>query len=262
MHRAGRDARRRSSDVRPPVPGAPNFKLETRNAELAPFAAVNASAALTPNLTIERLRVYYGSPAPRQSDGPLAELIQTILSQNTSDVNTERAFASLWAHFGGWDAIRTAPASEIAEAIRSGGLAQVKAPRIKAVLESIWQDRGEMSLDFLGDLPLDEARTYLTSLGGVGPKTAACVLLFALGMPALPVDTHVHRVSKRLGLIGPTVSAEAAHRLLEATIPASQLFDAHMLLIRHGRVICKALRPRCESCPLTDLCPKVGVSLA
>jgi endonuclease III len=208
---------------------------------------------------LTRLRAYYGSPDPRRSDGPLAELVQTILSQNTSDVNTERAFASLWACFGDWEAILAAPTSAVADAIRVGGLANVKAPRIQAVLASIEQDRGELSLDFLADLPLDEARTYLTSLNGVGPKTAACVLLFALGMPALPVDTHVHRVSKRLGLIGPKVAAEPAHHLLESTIPAELMFDAHMLLIKHGRVICKALRPRCEACPLADVCPKVGI---
>ena len=216
-------------------------------------------SAPTPADVLARLRAYYGTPEPRQSDGALAELVQTILSQNTSDVNTERAFASLWARFGDWEAILAAPTSAVADAIRSGGLAEIKAPRIQGVLRAIEQDRGELSLEFLADLPLDEARSYLTSLGGVGPKTAACVLLFALGMPALPVDTHVHRVSKRLGLIGERISAEAAHRLLEATIPPAEMFDAHMLLIRHGRVICKALRPRCEACPLADVCPKVGV---
>jgi endonuclease-3 len=196
------------------------------------------------------------------SDGPLAQLVQTILSQNTSDVNTERAFASLWARFGSWPAILEAPTSAVADAIRSGGLADIKAPRIQGVLAAIKADRGELderSLDFLAALPLEEARSYLTSLNGVGPKTAACVLLFALGLPALPVDTHVHRVSKRLGLIGPKVAAEPAHRLLESMMPRDQMFDAHMLLIRHGRVLCKALRPRCDACPLADVCPKVGV---
>jgi endonuclease III len=219
-------------------------------------------AKLTPALVLSRLREAYGSPARRHSDGPLAELVQTILSQNTSDVNTEQAYASLWARFGSWEAIRAAPVPAIADAIRSGGLAQVKAPRIKAVLESIERDRGELSLDFLASLPLEEARSYLTSLGGVGPKTAACVLLFALGMPALPVDTHVHRVSRRLGLLGPTVNAEAAHLLLEAAIQPSEMYDAHMLLIRHGRVTCKALRPRCDACSLNDVCPRVGVGMA
>jgi endonuclease-3 len=205
------------------------------------------------------LRDHYGPPEPRHSDGPLAELILTILSQNTSDLNTERAFASLWSTFGSWTMIVAAPASAIADAIRSGGLAEIKGPRIKSVLEAIHRDRGELSLDFLGQLPVNDARTYLTSLKGVGPKTAACVLLFALGMPAMPVDTHVHRVSKRLGLIGPKVGAEAAHQLLEASIPPEQMYDAHMLLIRHGRVLCKALRPRCDTCPLADSCPKIGV---
>lgn len=216
--------------------------------------------APTPAEVLARLRAYYGTPEPRRTDGALAELVQTILSQNTSDVNTERAFASLWARFGDWQAILEAPTSAVADAIRSGGLAEIKAPRIQGVLAAIQRDRGELSLEFLAELPLDEARRYLTSLGGVGPKTAACVLLFALGMPALPVDTHVHRVSKRLGLIGEKVNAEAAHRLLEASIPPAEMFDAHMLLIRHGRVICKALRPRCEACPLEELCPKVGVN--
>ena len=205
------------------------------------------------------LRAQYGTPEPRHSDGPLAELILTILSQNTSDVNTDRAFASLWSTFGSWEAIVQAPVPAVAEAIRSGGLAEIKAPRIKGVLEAIQHDRGDLSLDFLGTLPVNDARAYLTALSGVGPKTAACVLLFALGMPAMPVDTHVHRVSKRLGLIGPRVSAEAAHQLLEASIPPAQMYDAHMLLIRHGRVVCKALRPRCGECPLTATCPKVGV---
>jgi endonuclease III len=227
--------------------------------EPAPEPEPASVPAPTPAEVLARLRVYYGSPEPRRSDGPLAELVQTILSQNTSDVNTERAFASLWSRFGDWQAIAAAPTSAIADAIRSGGLAEIKAPRIKGVLEAIQRDRGTLSLDFLAELPLDEARAYLTSLGGVGPKTAACVLLFALGMPALPVDTHVHRVSKRLGLIGERISAEAAHRLLESAIPPAEMYDAHMLLIRHGRVICKALRPRCEVCPLGDVCPKVGV---
>ena len=209
---------------------------------------------------LDRLRAHYGTPEPRHSDGALAELVATILSQNTSDVNTERAFASLWARFGSWPAILEAPTSDVADAIRQGGLANIKAPRIQGVLAAIQADRGELSLEFLADLPLDEARSYLTSLSGVGPKTAACVLLFALGMPALPVDTHVHRVSKRLGLIGPKIAAEPAHRLLEAMIPDGEMFDAHMLLIKHGRVICKALRPRCDACPLDDICPKVGVA--
>jgi endonuclease-3 len=227
--------------------------------QTSPVPPSSAVAGPTVAQVLAVLCEQYGEPAPRHSDGPLAELILTILSQNTSDLNTDRAFASLWSAFGSWEAIVAAPAPAIADAIRSGGLAEIKAPRIKGVLEAIQRDRGSLSLDFLGALPVNDARAYLTSLKGVGPKTAACVLLFALGMPAMPVDTHVHRVSRRLGLIGPKVSAEAAHQLLEASIPPAQMYDAHMLLIRHGRVLCKALRPRCNDCPLTAVCPKVGV---
>jgi endonuclease-3 len=211
-------------------------------------------------LVLERLREQFGTPKPRHTESALAELVLTILSQNTSDANTDRAFASLWARFGSWDAILNAPIAEIADAIRTGGLAETKAPRIRGVLAAIQRDRGILSLEFLADWPVDDARRYLTALNGVGPKTAACVLLFALGMPAMPVDTHVHRVSRRLGLIEAKVSAEAAHQILEAAIPASLMFDAHMLLIQHGRVICKAQRPRCDACPLADVCPRVGVA--
>lgn len=266
-HAAGGSAHRAAIPAAPDTRGAaaPGVADDPAGSDGARVAAEgqapapSPSSTPAPSLVLDRLRAAYGPPAPRRSDGPLAELIQTILSQNTSDTNTERAFASLWARFGSWEAILAAPIEEIAAAIRSGGLAQVKAPRIKAVLAAIQERHGALSLDFLAEWPVEEARAYLTALGGVGPKTAACVLLFALGKPALPVDTHVHRVSRRLGLIGPAVSAEAAHRLLEAVIPPAEMYDAHMLLIQHGRVTCKALRPRCSSCPLADVCPKVGV---
>jgi endonuclease-3 len=212
------------------------------------------------DLVLERLRAQYGPPRPPQPNDPLAELIQTILSQNTSDANSGRAFEGLTDRFGSWEAIRGASTAEVADAIRSGGLAEVKAPRIKAALEEIHRRQGDLSLDVLRDLDVEEGRAYLTSLGGVGPKTAACVLLFALGKPALPVDTHVYRVSRRLGLIGPKVSAEQAHRDLERAVPAARVYDFHVLLIRHGRQICKAPRPRCSVCPLDEVCPKVGVS--
>jgi endonuclease III len=138
------------------------------------------------SLVLARLRAHYGAPAPPRPNDPLAELVQTILSQHTSDVNTERAYASLVATFGSWDAIRTAPTRQVADAIRAGGLARVKAPRIIAVLESIYRQHGRLSLDFLADMETEDARRYLTALGGVGPKTAACVLLFACNKPALP----------------------------------------------------------------------------
>ena len=208
---------------------------------------------------LARLRAHYGAPAPHRSEDPLAELVQTILSQHTSDVNTARAYASLRANVGSWEAIRQAPTAQIADAIRLGGLAEVKAPRIKAALESIWQEHGALSLDFLRALDVEAGRRYLTTLGGVGPKTAACVLLFALNKPALPVDTHVFRVSRRLGLIGPRTPAARAHLELEPGLPPSDVYDFHVLLIGHGRQLCKALRPRCSSCPLADVCPRVGI---
>ena len=162
--------------------------------------------------------------------------------------------------FGSLAAVGDAPVEEIEDAIRVGGLARVKAPRIKAVLETVRAERGELSLDFLRELDLPAARTFLTGLGGVGPKTAACVLLFDLGLPAIPVDTHVHRVSRRLGLIGPRTGAAEAHDRLEAIVPPEEAYQFHVNLIRHGRRICKAVRPRCTICPLEDVCPKVGLA--
>jgi endonuclease-3 len=212
------------------------------------------------DLILGRLGAHYGPPRTPRPNDPLAELVQTILSQNTSDANSGRAFESLMGRFRSWEAIRAAPTQEVADAIRSGGLAEVKAPRIKAALEEIHRRQGDLSLDLLRDLDVEAGRAYLTSLGGVGPKTAACVLLFALGKPALPVDTHVYRVSCRLGLIGPKTSAEQAHRDLDQAVPPAQVYDFHMLLIHHGRQTCKAQRPRCSACPLGDVCPKAGVS--
>lgn len=201
----------------------------------------------------------YGEPPPRAQQDPLSELIATILSQNTSDLNSDRAFTALMHRYGTFEAVRAAPVESIEEAIRSGGLARLKSLRIKQVLEQLRRERGELSLDFVCRLPLDEARRYLTGLGGVGPKTAACVLLFSCGRPAIPVDTHVHRVSRRLGLIGPRTSAAQAHADLEAIVPPEQAYSFHVNLVRHGRQICKAPRPRCSVCPLERMCPKVGV---
>ncbi len=210
------------------------------------------SAALTIN---ERLTAFYGEPERRPTLDPLSELIQTVLSQNTADINSDRAYASLMERFGGdWEAVRSAPTDRIADAIRIGGLAEIKAVRIKAILNEIAARTGRLDLTFLRDLPLEEGRTFLRSLGGVGPKTAACVLLFACDKPALPVDTHVHRVSQRLGLVPAKASAEQAHELLESMIPPEQVYAFHMNLIRHGRQICKAQRPRCPECPVVDLC--------
>jgi len=161
----------------------------------------------------------YGNPQWRPHADPLSELMAAILSQNTSDVNSHRAFQRLISTFDGWDSVARASYDEIAEAIGCGGLSRVKAPRIKAILEGIQKTRGSLDLGFLGDLPIPEAKTWLQALPGVGPKTAGCVLLFALGKPVLPVDTHVYRVSQRLGLIDSKVSPERAHQLLEEIVP-------------------------------------------
>ncbi|MFO7167870.1 MAG: endonuclease III [Chloroflexota bacterium] len=202
----------------------------------------------------DRLLEVYGPRTLEPSGDPLDELIQTILSQNTSDVNSGRAYQSLRARFPRWEDVLHAPTSEVYEAIKAAGLGRIKAPRIQRTLWAVLERRGELSLDFLNDLPLPEARRWLTDLEGIGPKTAACVLLFALGKPALPVDTHVHRVSRRLGLIGPKVSAEAAHDLLEPALPPERVYAFHINMIRHGRLVCRAQRPECYACPLSDLC--------
>ncbi len=201
-----------------------------------------------------RLVRAYGEPLLRPSQQPLATLINTILSQNTNDRNRDLAFRRLRERFPTWEAVRDAPPQAVMEAIRPAGLAASKGPRIQAVLRRITEEQGHLSLDFLRTLPLEEARAWLTSLHGVGPKTAAIVLLFALGRPAFPVDTHVHRVSGRLGLIPPRTSRERAHRMLEELIPPLLYYPYHVNLITHGRQRCGARTPRCEACPLQDLC--------
>ena len=186
---------------------------------------------------------------------PASELVSTVLSQHTSDINSERAFQNLMDTFGSLEAVAEADVERIAEAVRMGGLARVKAPRIKAVLQQVIKEQGSLDLDFLREMPLAEAKAWLTRLPGVGPKTAAIILCFALGMPAMPVDTHIHRVSKRLGLIGPKVSADAAHDILEAMVKPEEVFAFHVFLIAHGRRVCKAQRPQCLSCVLAWGCP-------
>ena len=204
---------------------------------------------------IKLLAREYGNPSWSQHRDPLSELIMTILSQNTSDHNSRRAFDHLLARFGDWQTVAEASAEDIAQAIKPGGLAQVKAPRIKDILQQITAQRGSLELMFLQELPLAEAKAWLQSLPGVGPKTASCVLLFSLGKPALPVDTHVQRVARRLGLIGPKVSAEKAHDVLGNMVPAEDVYQFHIHMIEHGRRVCKAQHPRCEQCVLRQACP-------
>ena len=206
-----------------------------------------------------RLRRAYGAPpAPRRLP-PLDELVLTILSQNTNDTNRDRAYADLRRALPTWEDVADAPIPLIERAIRSGGLAPTKAPRIRAVLRAI-SDQG-IALDdrALRRMRHDRLFEMLVGLPGVGPKTAACVLLFSLNKPYFPVDTHVHRVAIRLGLVAPRTSAVQTQQVLQAALAPDEMYEAHMNLIRHGRHVCVALRPMCSQCPLNDLCPRVGV---
>ncbi len=200
---------------------------------------------------LRRLEQEYGRPVWRVVRPPLDELVITILSQHTSDVNCERAFEGLRQQFPTWEDVANADELEIERAIRSGGLAATKAPRIKNVVTTVL---AKNSLAGLDQLPLGEAKARLQSLPGVGPKTAACVLLFACKRPALPVDTHVHRVSRRIGLIEDSTNAESAHEILESMLPAEDVYSFHVNVIAHGRRVCRAREPKCETCTVRDLC--------
>lgn len=196
----------------------------------------------------------YGHHQWHPSRDPVSELVRTILSQNTSDVNSNRAFARLRERFPSWEAVLQADPKEIAETIQPGGLATIKAPRIQAALRDIMAERGELDLGFLKDLEIQEAKSWLESLGGVGPKTAACVLLFSLGRRVLPVDTHVLRVSRRVGLVDPRATAEKAHQILGALLPEEAVYDFHINMVTHGRQVCHARRPLHEKCVLAPQC--------
>jgi endonuclease-3 len=202
----------------------------------------------------------YGRPVLQARYAPLDELVFTILSQNTADVNTERSFAQLKERFPTWQLVRDAEVEEIEAAIKLGGLAHTKAPRIKRVLEALSAD-DVPDLSLLDTMSDGAALRFLTSLPGVGPKTAACVLLFSLGRPVMPVDTHVYRVARRLGLIPATLSVEQAHGVLTemAGPDAAQIYAAHVDLVRHGRRICHARRSRCGACLLAPICPSAGL---
>lgn len=198
----------------------------------------------------------YGRHRWRAKGTPLEELIGTVLSQHTSNVNTARSFRSLRERFPTWEAVREAPGDDVIDAIRSGGLARIKGPRIQAILDSIDERHGVLSLDHIESMSMDEAKQDLTTLHGVGPKTAACVLLFSLGRPAMPVDTHVHRVSRRIGLVPPKTTAGATEPILEDLLgdDRDRVLTAHLNLIAHGQKVCQSQRPRCEACPLRDEC--------
>jgi endonuclease III len=202
-----------------------------------------------------RLRAAHGAFVPKPVLQPLDEVVATVLSQHTSDINSERAFAQLKQRFPGWEQVAAAPVEQVADAIRCGGIADRKALRIQQILAAVAEREGRVDLGRLRDLDDAAVEAYLRSLPGVGPKTAACVLVFSLGRAAFPVDTHVHRVATRLGWIPAKTTADHAHRLLAARVPPGIRYDLHLALIAHGRTVCRAQRPRCDACVLRDLCP-------
>jgi endonuclease-3 len=238
------------------VDTAPKARAGTRlqAASYRPARSLVAKAARIEALLTEA----YGPRVWRRenySNDLVGALVATILSQNTSDINSGRAFATLRERFAGdWEAVRLAPTDRIVDAIRAGGLAQIKAPRIQTVLDAVHAEQGVTSLDWLRDWDDDRIRTYLRSLPGVGAKTAACVLMFNLGRPVLPVDTHVHRVAARLGLIGERTTADKAHDELQSLVRPEHIYSFHVHLIEHGRRLCHARNPECAICPVNAEC--------
>lgn len=216
---------------------------------IAPPASLRNKAAAVDRILRRRYRL-----RPWRSRDPLGMLIGTILSQHTSDTNSERAYAQLRRRLPTWEAVRAATTAQVAAAIRPAGLASLKAPRIHAVLRRLARERGRLSLAFLRGWPRDEARAWLRSVPGVGPKTAAIVLQFGLAKPAFAVDTHVDRVGRRLGFIPPRMSTEDAHAWMEALVPPARYGPLHRFLVRHGREVCTARGPRCEVCPIRAWC--------
>ncbi len=203
---------------------------------------------------MQNLEATYGVPINHRPDDPLDELVLTILSQSTTDINSRRAFENLKARFPDWETVRRARPSSIAAAIKSGGLANAKSVVIKNALNEIKSRRGELDLSFLQTAPIGEAREFLTSLKGIGPKTAACVLLFACNREIFPMDTHILRVTKRLGSIPEKCSDQQAHGLMEKLIPSGKHYSLHVNMIRHGRQICRPKNPGCDKCPLIEHC--------
>jgi endonuclease-3 len=216
------------------------------------------------NLKIRALKIHaallqaFGDPIWRTPLPAIDELVSTILSQNTNDVNRDRGFNALRAKLPTWESVRDANVEDVINAIRPAGLANQKGPRIQQVLRAITEERGSLNLDFLAGLPIEEARAWLTKFNGVGPKTAAIVLCFSLNMPAFPVDTHIYRVSGRTGLRPEKMTVEQAHPYLESLFPPETYYAAHLNLIRLGREICGARKPNCPKCPINKLCDFKG----
>jgi len=202
----------------------------------------------------ERLLEFYGEPVWRNPLPAIDELVSTILSQNTNDINRDRAFNSLRAKFPSWEAVRDAKTKDVIEAIRPAGLVNQKGPRIQQVLKAITEERDGLDLSCLEDLSVAEAKAWLTKFNGVGPKTAAIVLCFSLNKPAFPVDTHIYRVTGRIGLRPQKMTVEKAHPHLESLFPPETFYAAHLNIIRLGREICTARKANCEICPIRNLC--------
>ncbi len=202
----------------------------------------------------EKLLEVFSDPIWRNPLPAIDELVSTILSQNTNDINRDRAFNALRAKFPMWEQVRDARTSDVIAAIKPAGLANQKGPRIQQVLRAITEERGALNLDFLADLPTEQARTWLMKFNGVGPKTAAIVLCFSLNKPAFPVDTHIYRVTGRIGLRPEKMTVEQAHPYLESVFPPETYYAAHLNLIRLGREICQARKPNCPKCPIIKLC--------
>lgn len=224
---------------------------------MQPSSSVADHSAPGVSLTdaIQLMSRRYGPFSEEPRLDPAHEVVFTILSQHTSDTNSARAFRRLMDRFGTLEAVAQGSVQEIEEAISSGGLARIKAPRIKDVLNRVLALNGSLDLSFLREMPLEEAKAWLRQLPGIGPKSAGIILSFALGRPAMAIDTHIHRVCKRLGVIGPNVTAEKAHELLEAMVEPALVFHFHVSFINHGRRVCKAQRPRCAECVVAWGCP-------
>jgi len=213
-----------------------------------------------PDLTQRALQVHqrlleaYGQPTWRNPLPPVDELVSTILSQNTNDINRDRAYSALKRHLPTWEAVRDAESQIVIAAIRPAGLANQKGPRIQALLRAITAERGSLDLTFLRELPLEEAHAWLMKFNGVGPKTTAVVLLFSLGRPAFPVDTHIYRVTGRIGLRPEKMTVEQTHQHLERLFPPETYYAAHLNIIRLGRTVCAARKPNCPACPIREQC--------
>jgi endonuclease-3 len=225
--------------------------MPTTTKRRAPRTKSKADVALT----IEMMTQQYGPFTHEARLPPTDEMVFTILSQHTSDINSSRAYRSLMETFSSLEAVASADVADIEKAIALGGLAKIKAPRIKAVLNKILELNGELDLSFLREMPLNDAKTWLRQLPGIGPKSAGIVLSFSLGMPAMAIDTHIYRVSQRLGVIGPKVSVDKAHEILEDKVEPEEVFNFHVSYINHGRQVCKAQRPLCPECVVGGLCP-------